>query len=177
MIGSAYEACVVDALAAHGYVRRRRGGPGDAGIDLIGRFELFAAAAARGGAEAPCAAAPVVGQCKAEARPLGPAAVREFEGVMALQRAGGAEHSGWGNRAGESSGRSLPCVGIIVSASSFSPAARLLCANSLMPILLLHVLTTGELRSVLSSRTAQELLPTDVFDAMTSLRVRRAKTL
>lgn len=103
--GAAFEAAAVTALAPLGFLLRRRGGPGDAGVDLIGRLEVP-------GSAPPVA---VVAQCKAEARPLGPAYVRELEGVLALRAGGGA--------AAASSQSSGLLLGLLVSASAFTPAS------------------------------------------------------
>ena len=136
----------MDALSAHGFLLRRRGGPGDAGVDLIGRFEAPGA----GAGAAPPAAVPVLAQCKAEAKALGPVVVREFEGVLALHARSGAAPT---------------TVGLIASASPFSPASRRLGAGSPHALLLLHMRPSGEVVSLLASRAAHAL-PAAVITAM-----------
>lgn len=102
--GAAFESLAVDVLARLGFALRRRGGPGDAGVDLIGRLEVPRTQEAL----------QVIAQCKGEARNLGPAYVREFEGVLSLRSR---------TPAAAAAASESPLLGLLVSSSPFTPGS------------------------------------------------------
>jgi len=140
LLAAAFEQRAVDVLAAGaGLLLRRRGGPGDAGVDLLGRFQPHAAVAMRSGdtEPAPVPLLTILAQCKSEARPAGPVHVRELEGVLSAAAAAAAAAAG----AMIARGGSHPHrhFGLLISASPFSPQAVRRGAASAFPLALLHL--------------------------------------
>lgn len=144
--GSQYEALCVETLAAAGFLLRRRGGPGDAGIDLVGRFESFQTLPPmRSSTDVDgCSNTGIVAQCKSEAKPLGPVYVREFEGVMS-SRCRINPHLSDKRSAG---------VGFLISASPFTAAALRQASVSSLPLGLIHLDgLSGCVHAVVQSRS------------------------
>lgn len=159
--GRAYEEAVIAALGRRlGFTLRRRGGAGDQGLDFVGRL---GGAAAVGGQHEPI---PVLGQCKWEAKPVGPAYVRELVGAAARAAA-----------AGHAVGSAARPLAVLASASGFSPAALRLGLSYKEALLFLHlepeasgaVVEGGSAglqiglrwRSVVCNPAAEALLPAD----------------
>lgn len=164
--GPHYEALCVDVLARAGLLLRRRGGPGDAGVDLLGRFD--AAAPWPPGAAGGPAPVEVLAQCKSEAKPLGPVYVREFEGVLAARAAagaqGGVDAAGRGLPPAFASSAAPPPLGLLISASPFTPAALRQATGSRWPLALLHL--EGAAGAVLAAVPSRSASANGCFDGV-----------
>jgi hypothetical protein len=77
-VGTLYEYTVLQALRTFNIILHRTGGTDDRGVDLRGRWILPTHANYTEGI-------PVIIQCKAEKRPMGPKYLRELEGATASE--------------------------------------------------------------------------------------------
>lgn len=107
-VGTLFELDVKLALRRAGLVLERVGGANDKGVDLAGSWVL------PGGGRIP-----VLVQCKAYARRLGPREVRELEGALTQQEDG--------------------ALGILAASESFTPQAKRCFSSSPSPMVLAHV--------------------------------------
>ena len=137
-LGSRYEACCVTSLARILVMLRRRGGPGDGGVDLIGRYLASGGDGGTANTNPPLSVEQhlhIIAQCKAEAGKLGPAYVRELEGVMNRRRTLAEPTRAVGlafadpytsnARGGDAHLERGTLLGLLISASGFSvPAIR-----------------------------------------------------
>ncbi|KAH9941241.1 uncharacterized protein BXZ73DRAFT_98456 [Epithele typhae] len=133
---------------------RRVGGRGDGGIDLQGWWWLPAQCVNHGHPSAthalPTPARPhdrvpvrVLGQCKAEARKVGPRHIREFEGTVL--RLSAAHPLGVAASPGPGPGPSpRASVGVFLSLSPFTLAALRQAYSSPVPLALVHLPEPGD---------------------------------
>ncbi|KXS09993.1 hypothetical protein M427DRAFT_193070 [Gonapodya prolifera JEL478] len=123
-IGKDFELAAMDFLRLRfGMNLLHRGGPGDEGVDMIGRWSAC-------GKELV-----VIVQCKAFRKPLSPSNVRELEGAL---------HGFSPSRFPpifEAAGRDIdtPHLGVLVAAHGFTEKARAHCRSSHWPLLLVHL--------------------------------------
>eukprot|EP00743_Colponemidia_sp_Colp-15_P011603 GILK01012996.1.p1 GENE.GILK01012996.1~~GILK01012996.1.p1 ORF type:complete len:166 (-),score=13.92 GILK01012996.1:478-936(-) len=128
LVGKAFELSTAALLSKFRFSVRVCGGANDRGVDFRGVWSLNDQEL------------DILGQCKNEQKPIGPRALREFEGVLASAK---------------DSARTL---GVFVSASGFTTAAYQQLTRSRFPILLLSA-NTDHIVGLRLSSAAQTKLP------------------
>ncbi|KAA1473654.1 hypothetical protein DENSPDRAFT_851756 [Dentipellis sp. KUC8613] len=129
----------------------RVGGRDDRGVDLLGWWWLPDTRAAALvdrtktgeertlGPSTPMRRLRVLAQCKAEKKKLGPAYVREFEGVLARHSALSFNPTSSTSPASAASTTPVPTIGVLLSESPFTRASLLAAHSSPAPLVLLHL--------------------------------------
>lgn len=118
----------------------RVGGAGDKGVDLRGWWQPRAGQGPSTPREKKPLAWPVVVQCKAERRRLGPGIVRELEGAVGYE----VPSTGTMQERGQlTKPTSTPTIAVLVGLSGFSDEAHRRAVASRVPIVLVHLPFAG----------------------------------
>ena len=112
--GTLYEYAVCDGLRKFNIFNTRCGGCNDQGVDLRGKWYLEDS-----GDHGEQRILPVIVQCKADAKSIGPRYVRELEGTLSIESPG--------------------TVGILAAHSSFSERSLRTASSSELPMILARV--------------------------------------
>mmetsp|Transcript_28631 Transcript_28631/g.92902 ORF Transcript_28631/g.92902 Transcript_28631/m.92902 type:complete len:160 (-) Transcript_28631:6-485(-) len=118
--GVQFEREVQHALRRAGLALVRIGGANDKGVDLAGQWELPGSTRI-----------PVLVQCKAHARRLGPREVRELEGALSQQ--------------------GMDSLGVLAASASFTLQAKRCFSASPAPLVLAHVRDGGIVELMLNT--------------------------
>lgn len=159
--GAAYErACMHTLQRMLGASLMHTGGAHDRGIDLVGWWAL------------PPTRIRILVQCKAEARRVAPAYVRELEGTVVRAAWDRAAHSG----ADAAAPACMP-IGVLVALHGFTRAALVHAQGSRVPLALVHLGGEAEALAPAADAAPPPLLPccglvwNDAFSARVAHRV------